>query len=103
MNRLTNITLAALLLAPLAAFSAPERLNVLFIMIRNNQCPPYLFVGGGELIAGWITKNIAGSQARFIRFRWPHGFEFFDPAKDQLVIVIADYLHETRATSLKAP
>ena len=66
----------------------------LFHIIRNNECPPYLFVGGGELIAGWLTKNIPGSQARFIKFRWPHGFEFFDPAKDQLVILMADYLHE---------
>jgi acetyl esterase/lipase len=66
----------------------------LFHMIRNNQCLPYLFVGGGELMAPWITKNIPGSQARFVKFRWAHGFEFFDPAKDQLVILMADYLRE---------
>jgi acetyl esterase/lipase len=66
----------------------------LFHIIRNNQCLPYLFVGGGELMAPWITKNIPGSQARFIKFRWPHAFELFDPAKDQLVTLMADYLHE---------
>jgi acetyl esterase/lipase len=66
----------------------------LFHIIRNNQCPPYLFVGGGELIEAWLKKNIPGSQARFIKFTWPHGFEFFDPAKDQLVTLMADYLHE---------
>jgi pimeloyl-ACP methyl ester carboxylesterase len=68
----------------------------LFHIIRSNQCPPYLFVGGGELVAEWLTKNIAGSQARFIKFRWPHAFELFDPAKDELVTKLADYLNEQR-------
>jgi pimeloyl-ACP methyl ester carboxylesterase len=68
----------------------------LFHIIRNNQCPRYLFVGGGELIAMWLAKNIPGSQGRFIKFRWPHAFELFDPAKDQLVTLMADYLHAPR-------
>jgi pectinesterase len=69
----------------------------LFHIIRNNQCLPYLFVGGGELMAPWITKNIPGSQARFVKFRWPHAFELFDPAKDELVTLMADYLHEQQS------
>jgi hypothetical protein len=53
-------------------------------------------VGGGELITMWLEKNIPGSQGRFIKFRWPHAFELFDPAKDQLVTLMADYLHSPR-------
>jgi pectinesterase len=73
----------------------------LFHIIRNNQCLPYLFVGGGELMAPWITKNIPGSQARFVKFRWPHAFELFDPAKDELVTLMADYLHERRVKKIR--
>ncbi len=64
----------------------------LFHIIRNNQCPRFLFVGGGERIAEWVTKNIADSHAQYLEFRWPHAFELFDPAKDELVTLMADYL-----------
>lgn len=73
----------------------------LFHIIRNNQCLPYLFVGGGELMVPWITKNIPGSQARFVKFRWPHAFELFEPAKDQLVTLMADYLQEQQSQKIR--
>ena len=55
----------------------------------------YNKIGQRALVLDLYTpQDIAGSQARFVKFRWPHGFEFFDPAKDQLVILMADYLLE---------
>ncbi len=65
----------------------------LFHMIQRNRCLPLLFVKGGQPLSVWIKANIAENHSSHVHFRWPHGFECFDPSKDELVDVLAEYLN----------
>ena len=65
-------------------------------VIGDNNCPLLLFVKGGRPLSAWIQTNIAESHAQHLHFRWPHAFEVFDPSKDELVALLADYLNAQR-------
>ncbi|MFM8891420.1 MAG: alpha/beta hydrolase fold domain-containing protein [Planctomycetia bacterium] len=70
----------------------------LFHMIERRRCLPFLFVKGGRPLSAWIQAHVADSHSRHVHFRWPHAFECFEPAKDELVDLLAECLHaETEA------
>ncbi len=64
----------------------------LFHMLEKKRCLPLLFVKGVGPLSAWIQSHIPESRSRHVHFRWPHAFECFDPSKDDLVDILAEYL-----------